>query len=276
MLLVVTALALVVTVPLAGGNLARLADIRVRAVWAVLLAAAIQVGITQIPGGSHWVHAALHIFSYVLDAYFLFANRRLAGVPIVALGAALNVAAITSNAGVMPASSSALRIAGIATRRLRQLCTPAHAHLAFLGDVIPVPGPWPIGNVLSVGDLIIFVGALVVLHHACASRLLPRVRRAAQADRLLVQNRYAGSVRNSIRSGDSATRSKISRVSSGRPACQISSPTCSRILPVSSSSTSRTSSGVTWRPSSSFRRDGSTARSECARSRRSRRPPSSS
>jgi hypothetical protein len=37
--------------------------------------------------------------------------------------------------------------------------------------VIPVPGPWPIGNVLSVGDLIIFLGALVVLHVACASRL---------------------------------------------------------------------------------------------------------
>ena len=38
----------------------------------------------MVPGGSHWFHAALNIFSYVLDAYFLFANRRLAGVPIVA------------------------------------------------------------------------------------------------------------------------------------------------------------------------------------------------
>ena len=178
MLLVVTALALLVTVPLAGGNLTRLADIRVRAVWAVLLAAAIQVAITQIPGGSHWVHAALHVFSYVLDAYFLFANRRLAGVPIVALGAGLNVLAITTNGGVMPASASALRISGIATRTgFDNSAHMAHAHLAFLGDVIPVPGPWPIGNVLSVGDLIIFFGALIVLHHACRSRLLPRVRR---------------------------------------------------------------------------------------------------
>jgi hypothetical protein len=47
----------------------------------------------------------------------------------------------------------------------------AHPHLAFLGDVIPVPGPWPIGNVLSAGDLIIFLGALIVLHVACGSRL---------------------------------------------------------------------------------------------------------
>jgi hypothetical protein len=49
----------------------------------------------------------------------------------------------------------------------------------------PVPGAWPIGNVLSVGDLIIFIGALVVLHVACGSqltRLRPR-RRSARISR---------------------------------------------------------------------------------------------
>jgi hypothetical protein len=72
----------------------------------------------------------------------------------------------------MPASATALRISGIAERvGFDNSATLAHPHLAFLGDVIPVPGPWPIGNVLSVGDLIIFVGALIVLHVACRSRL---------------------------------------------------------------------------------------------------------
>ena len=179
MLLVLTALVLLATVPPAGGRLGRLADIRPRAVWAVLLAAGIQVGVTQIPGGSHALHASLHVLSYVLDAYFVFANRRLAGVPVVALGAALNLAAITANGGVMPASAAALRISGIAERHgFDNSAALAHAHLAFLGDIIPVPGPWPIGNVLSVGDLIIFVGALIVLHVACGSRLHPRGRGA--------------------------------------------------------------------------------------------------
>ena len=187
MLLVITAIALVITVPLAGGRLTRLADIRVRSVWAVLLAAALQVGISDVaPGGSHWVHAALNIVSYLLDAYFLFANRRLAGVPVVALGAALNLLAITTNGGVMPASATALRISGIAERAgFDNSQHLAHAHLAFLGDVIPVPGPWPIGNVLSLGDLTIFVGALIVLHHACRSRLFGRERaRAAESARI--------------------------------------------------------------------------------------------
>jgi Family of unknown function (DUF5317) len=193
MLLVITALALVVSVPLAGGRLSRLADIKVRGIWAVLLAAAIQVAITQIPGGSHAFHVALHISSYVLDAYFVFANRHLKGVPVVALGAALNVLAITVNGGVMPASASALKIAGIAERAgFDNSAALAHEHLAFLGDVIPVPGPWPIGNVLSVGDLIIFIGALIVLHHACASRLFAR-RRAEAAGRATISRDARGS-----------------------------------------------------------------------------------
>jgi hypothetical protein len=187
MLLVLTAFALVATVPLTGGRLSRLADIRLRGIWAVLLAVAIQIGITDVlPGGSHALHAALHVASYVLDAYFVFANRRLTGVPLVALGAGLNVLAITANAGVMPASAEALRISGIASRAgFDNSAALAHPHLAFLGDVIPVPGPWPIGNVLSVGDLIIVVGALIVLHVACGSRLsrLRPGRRTARISR---------------------------------------------------------------------------------------------
>ena len=131
--------------------------------WAVLLAVAIQVGISNVaPGGSHVLHAGLNVVSYLLDAYFIFANRRLAGVPLVAIGAALNVLAITTNGGVMPANAVALRTAGITARAgFDNSAALAHPHLAFLGDVFPVPGPWPIGNVLSVGDLIILLGALV-------------------------------------------------------------------------------------------------------------------
>lgn len=186
MLLVIAAFVLLATVPLAGGSLSRLADIRLRAIWAVLLAAALQVAIMNVvPGGSHALHAALHVLSYVLDAYFIFANRRLTGVPLLATGAALNVLAITANGGVMPANPVALRIAGIATRAgFDNSAAMAHAHLAFLGDVIPVPGPWPIGNVLSAGDLIIVLGAIVVLHCACQSRLVsPRRARRATISR---------------------------------------------------------------------------------------------
>jgi uncharacterized protein DUF5317 len=172
MLLVLLALVCLVSVPLFGGRLARLASLEVSATWAVLLAAALQVAITQARGGSHSLHVALYLASYVLVAWFLVANRRLFGMPVIALGAGLNLLAISLNGGVMPAAASALRIAGIDTDGgFANSAAVAHPHLLFLGDVIPVPGPWPIGNVLSVGDLLIFAGALYLLHRHCRGEL---------------------------------------------------------------------------------------------------------
>jgi hypothetical protein len=183
MLLVIVAIVCVSTVPLFGGRLSRLAELNIRAVWAALAAAGLQVWITQEPSGSHALHVAMHLASYALVGYFLLANRTLPGMPVLALGAGLNVLAIASNGGVMPASASALRIAGIeVTDGFANSAAVAHPHLRWLGDVIPVPGPWPIGNVLSVGDLLIFVGALYLLHRVCGSRL-SLGRQPARAER---------------------------------------------------------------------------------------------
>jgi hypothetical protein len=177
MLLVILALGCVASVPLAGGRLTRLTGLDVRAIWAVLLSAAIQVLITSVVrGGDHAIHVGLHMASYALVAWFLFANRSLIGIAWIAFGAALNVLAISVNGGVMPASATALRIAGIDTSGgFANSAAVAHPRLLPLGDIIPIPGPWPIGNVMSVGDLLIFAGALILLHVTCRSRLVPAV-----------------------------------------------------------------------------------------------------
>ena len=172
MLLVLLAVVCLITVPLFGGRLSHLSTLQVEATWAVLAAAAIQVAITQARGGSHSLHVALYLVSYGLVAWFLLANRRLTGMPLIALGAGLNLLAISLNGGVMPAAASALRIAGIDTSGgFANSTAVAHPKLLFLGDVIPVPGPWPIGNVLSVGDLLIFAGALYLLHRHCRGEI---------------------------------------------------------------------------------------------------------
>lgn len=41
----------------------------------------------------------------------------------------------------------------------------AHPVLLWLGDVIPWPGPMP--NVLSIGDVVIFAGMIVLLQRTC-------------------------------------------------------------------------------------------------------------
>ncbi|MGZ6640622.1 MAG: DUF5317 family protein [Solirubrobacteraceae bacterium] len=169
MILVAAALACVLSVPLTGGRLGRLAELRIRWAWAAVAALGLQVAITTLaPGGSPALHVLLHVASYVLAGAFIVVNRRIGGLPTLALGAALNAAAIAANGGVMPASARAMRTAGLAPGEgFANSAAVAHPHLLVLGDVIPVPGPWPLGNVLSAGDLVVLAGLLLVLHRAC-------------------------------------------------------------------------------------------------------------
>ena len=172
MILIVLALVCVLSVPLTGGRLSRLAALSLRGVWLAPLALAVQVGITTLaPGGNEAVHQAAHVASYVLLAIFLLVNLSVPGARLIALGTVSNVAAILSNGGIMPASATAQRLAGmIEGTGFHNSMAVAHPHLLWLGDNIPVPGPLP--NVLSVGDLLIYVGTFVLLHRLCGRRLI--------------------------------------------------------------------------------------------------------
>jgi uncharacterized protein DUF5317 len=167
----------VASVPLAGGRLGALADLRLRGVWAIAAALAVQVLIiTVLPGGHPALHKAIHLSTYLLAATFAWLNRRVPGVAAAALGGALNFAAIAANGGVMPASSWAMRVAGFAdpAHRFVNSGHVAHARLQVLGDVFALPASWPVHNVFSVGDIVLFIGVTVLLHVTCASRLVPR------------------------------------------------------------------------------------------------------
>jgi hypothetical protein len=170
MLLVIMALACVASVPLTGGDLTRLLELDLRRMWAVLTALSIQLGITTIfPNGDHTLYSALHLLTYAMAAFFLISNRTIRGLWILALGGALNLIVISANHGIMPASSAATATAGLPATQdgFANSAVLPHPRLSVLGDVIGIPGPAPLGNVLSVGDLLIFAGLLVLLHRAC-------------------------------------------------------------------------------------------------------------
>jgi hypothetical protein len=167
MILIVIAALCLISVPLTGGRLGRLSELRLRGVWTAPLALALQVLIiTVAPSGHFRLHVAVHIATYVMIAVFLAANRRVPGVTIVGIGALMNALTIVINGGVMPAAATAQRLAGlIEGGGFHNSALLAHRHLLWLGDIIPVPGPIP--NVMSIGDCIIFAGMLIVLHRAC-------------------------------------------------------------------------------------------------------------
>lgn len=169
------------TVPIFGGRLGRLSQLRLRHAWIIVVALAIQVVIVNvIPGGNPEVHHVLHLVSYGLAAAFLIANRQVAGMSMIALGAVANFSAIVANNGIMPASASALRAAGETPSAGTFLNSAyvAHPRLSILGDIFAIPKWWPLHNVFSIGDICIAIGAGVAIHVLCSSRLSRRGRAA--------------------------------------------------------------------------------------------------
>jgi len=167
LLVVISALCLAV-IPATGGQLSRLEAVRLRMAPMAAMALVTQIVITEVwTSGSSDVHGALQLASYVLGGVFVVTNLSIPGIPTMALGGALNLTAIAANGGVMPASRWAVAHSGLTLGRGFSNSAPvAHPHLLLLGDVIPVPAG-PLANVLSVGDLLIFAGLLLLLQRSC-------------------------------------------------------------------------------------------------------------
>jgi Family of unknown function (DUF5317) len=176
MFLVAVVVLSALAVPLAGGRLGALVELRLRRVWAIYAALGLAVLGIGLPGLPDGLRSLLLVAAYPVGAVFLLANRRVPGMALVALGAALNLLAITANGGVMPASAEALAAAGlpVAEPGFANSAALDDPRLAFLGDVFSIPAAWPLSNVFSVGDVCIGAGLAWGVHRVCGSRLVPR------------------------------------------------------------------------------------------------------
>ena len=119
----------------------------------------------------------LYVGSTVLVLAALLRNLRMPGLPLVAVGAMSNLAAIVANGGSMPASADALAALGKSIRDeySNSVLLPDPA-LAPLTDVFAMPGWMPMANVYSIGDVLIGVGvgiAIAVAMRRGASGNLP-------------------------------------------------------------------------------------------------------
>ncbi len=175
MFLVAVVVVAAVTVPLFGGRLGALVEVRLRHVWAIFAALGLEIAALELAGLPDRLRAALLVLAYPVGAVFLAANWRVPGVPLIALGAACNLVAMAANGGVMPASPDALASAGLPAGGpgFRNSDVVADPRLAFLGDVFAIPASWPLSNVFSVGDVLIALGILWAVHGICRSRLVP-------------------------------------------------------------------------------------------------------
>lgn len=152
---------------LLGGRLHRLADLHFH--WAGLAMAGLLVQVflfSEATGAflGRDLAAVIYVASAAAVLVVVVLNARLPGIPILAMGAALNLAAILANGGVMPTTEAALATAGLADQPgISNSAVLADPALAPLTDVYALPAWFPLANVFSIGDVLIGLGVAVLL-----------------------------------------------------------------------------------------------------------------
>ncbi|MDQ3889350.1 MAG: MFS transporter [Actinomycetota bacterium] len=171
---------------LLGGRPSRFLALPLRHGWAVVLALGLQAALFSAVGGLVPAGAVepVHLASYALLLVFAVANARTLALLPFSLGMASNAVAIAANGGRMPVSKSAWEAAGLSASDNSNVAAGGE-RLTFLGDVFAVPRELPLGNVFSVGDLLIAVGVVVLIVAASIEEPSERVLEPARLVRPL-------------------------------------------------------------------------------------------
>lgn len=143
-----------------GGKLSNLTEIGVRAWWLLIIGFGLQLGAIFIPRSMRELAVGLILASYVPLLLFVLLNRQMAGLWVAGLGILMNFTVIAANGG-MPVMLEAVKLAGGATDAAlgaKHLVLTEETHLAFLADIIPLPG-----SVISMGDVFLAIGVGVFL-----------------------------------------------------------------------------------------------------------------
>jgi len=166
---------------LTGGSLAQVHHVRFRALPLFVGAAFVQVLIfTPLLGTRELIHdygPLIYIGTVLASLVAILLNLGVPGMKIMAAGAALNALVIIANGGYMPSTEEALDRAGkLETVERAEARDPGDGwvltnstiadddtRLLFLGDVIAIPEGVPLANVISIGDVLLALGAAVAV-----------------------------------------------------------------------------------------------------------------
>ena len=150
---------------IAGGSLRPFERLNVHW-WGIALVGLALQAIPLPSGLGRSVESAVLVASYGLLVAFAWVNRRLPALWLVMGGLALNILVIAVNGG-MPVSASALETAGARAEDLVGADTAKHHlmgpddTLTPLADVIGIPPP--VGAVISIGDVLLYLGVAVLV-----------------------------------------------------------------------------------------------------------------
>ncbi len=170
-ILLVLALALVVSLR-RGGKLSNLGLVHIRwrgvIILGFLLQALIFSSLWTQQGPTPELTSALHLVSLALLLNALIANLELPGLWLMIVGFCLNFVVIAFNGGYMPSYNPARVLAGLPPLdpgqiRSNSIGMGPDTWLFWLGDMFAIPNIFLFANVFSIGDILIAVGAFVLI-----------------------------------------------------------------------------------------------------------------
>ncbi len=156
-----------------GGKFWRLAEAKIRHVWLIF----VPLGLYLVSWTPPLVRSPMFlgiiaiVEKLALIAVALF-NLRLRGVKLILLGMLLNIAALSVNGGMMPASESALASAfgpeyvkhARNAVHVRSAIMDTTTELGFLCDIIAARRPFVlVPAVYSVGDIVMSIGIFICI-----------------------------------------------------------------------------------------------------------------
>jgi hypothetical protein len=118
------------------------------------------------------VSGYIYIFVYILGLIFLFLNRKNPGFLLIFLGVLLNFLPIVFNGGRMPVSPQAASVLDpsyLDTLKnelyAKHTVLTSSSRLGFLGDIIPLTKPYSKTQIISIGDIVMNIGAFLFIQY---------------------------------------------------------------------------------------------------------------
>jgi hypothetical protein len=179
-ILVIAVVVSTIVALLRGGRLARLADLRIVHAWLALAAVALQYPLVYDLLGQRTIAGvplavAVMAATYAMLLWFVWANRRLPGLPLLGVGLLLNLVVMAANGGWMPITPEALarlgRLSWVTGRASPHkvwsakdiMLAQAQTRLWGLSDIFVLPAPFPVPTAFSVGDVLVALGVFWLL-----------------------------------------------------------------------------------------------------------------
>ena len=188
MILLVALIITILIAVLRGGRLRDLGKLSIRWPWLPLLAFLVQAYMVFFPAerseGLLTLRASVLVGSYICLLAMAWSNCRLPGIRLIALGVLMNFAVMVANGGYMPVTPEALMTAGhqdlahsmesrarVASSK-DVILEREETTLWWLSDIFVIPRDWPLSGSFSLGDVVIALGAFVLIQAAMLDRRL--------------------------------------------------------------------------------------------------------